>query len=69
MVEGEEVLTLHLDEQGTQPLFLDTNQKKWRPPLMEEEWVVLRQALYQSIREDEWNAMQESLKRRRRTSA
>ena len=40
-----------------QNLFVETSRspaEKWGPPLMEENWVVLCQALYQSIRE-EWN--------------
>ena len=53
VVEGEDVLTLHPEERGSQKLFVDTSRipkEKWGPPLMQEDWVALCQALYQSIR-------------------
>ena len=56
VIEGEEVLTLRPEERGTQKLFVNTKQIPrgiWGPPLMEEDWVVLCQALYQSIGEEE----------------
>ena len=37
-------------------------EEKWRPPLMEEDWVVLCQAMYQSIKEEEWIEMHEKLR-------
>ena len=36
---------------------------KWKPPLMDEDWVVLCQALYQSLGEQEWIEMHTKLKR------
>ena len=54
--EGEEVLTLRPEDRGTQKLFVDTDQipEEKRPPLMDEDWVVLCQALFQSSGEEEW---------------
>ena len=53
VVGGEEVLTLILEEQGTHKLFVDTSTEKWSPPVTEEDWIVLCQALCQSIKEEE----------------
>ena len=49
VIEGEEVLTLRPEERGTQKLFVNPNKRpeeKWAPLLMDEDWVVLYQALY-----------------------
>ena len=37
-------------------------ERKKRPPLMEEDWIVLCQALYQSTSEEEWNELHEMSK-------
>ena len=61
MVEGEKVLTLRLEVQGGQKLFVDASgirQKVW-PPLVEEDWIVLCQAQCQQTEEEEWNEMRE----------
>ena len=45
----KDVLTLCPEETGAHRLFVDTPKisgEKWRPPLMEEDWIVLCQALY-----------------------
>ena len=39
--------------------FFTPKAKKWEPPLMDEDWVVLCQALYQLIGEEEWPKMHE----------
>ena len=53
MVTAEEqVLTLRPEERGTHNLFVNTDEdskRKLGPPLMDEDWLVLCQALYQSI--------------------
>ena len=52
VIEGEDVLILRFEERGTQKLFVNTDlipKGKLRTPLMEKDWVVLCQALYQSI--------------------
>ena len=48
VIEGEEVMTPRLEEKGTQKPFINTSG----PPLMEEDGVVLCQALFQSIKEE-----------------
>ena len=60
VIEGEEVLTLRPEERGTQHMFVSTDEfpkGKWKPPLMDEDWVVLCRALCQSIEEEEWIEM------------
>ena len=50
VIEGEEVLTLRPQERGTQKFFVTTDKipdGKWRPPLMDEDWVALCESLYQ----------------------
>ena len=52
VAEREEFLTLLTEEQGSQKLVVDTSRipkQKWRPHLMEEDWVVPCQAMCQSI--------------------
>ena len=61
----EELIILPLKDQGTQKRFVNTSKMQkemWRPPLMKEDWVVLCQAPYQSIKEEEWIDMHEQLK-------
>ena len=56
VTEGEDILTLCFKERGTQKLFVDTDKItpfKMGQPLMDEDWVVLCQALYQSVGEKE----------------
>ena len=51
-MEGKEVMTLRLEEQGTQALVVNTSnilKERWGQPLMEEDWVVLCLTPYQSI--------------------
>ena len=46
-------------------MFVNTEkipEGKWRPPLMDEDWVVLCQALHLSIEEEEGVEMHEKLK-------
>ena len=46
VIEGEEVMTVRAEEQGTQTLFVNASKvpkDTWRPHLMEKDWVVLRQ--------------------------
>ena len=63
-IQGEEVMTLRPEAQGTRKLTVPRrrSQRTWGPPLMEEDWVVLCQAPYQSINEGEWTEMREKLK-------
>ena len=61
-----EVMTLRPEEQGTRKLFVNPSKipkGKRRSHLMEEDWAVLCQALFQSIKEDVWIEMHEKLKR------
>ena len=56
VVEGEGVMTLRSEEQGTHKLF--GNPSKVRKthgghPVLEEDWVMLCQALFQSIKQEE----------------
>ena len=54
---------LRPEEQDSQTLFVDTRRiptEKCGPPLMEEDWVVLCQALTRSIRAEEWTEMQDN---------
>ena len=52
-------MPLRLEQQGTQtPL-----REYVEVPKVEDEWVVLCQALFQSIKEDQWVKMHENLKR------
>ena len=54
--EGEEVLTLRPknEEHRNSSLSQKNPLVNWEPPLLNEDWVVLCQALYQSIGEEEW---------------
>ena len=55
-------MTFRLEEQGTPKLFVHTSRiprGKRRLPLMEEDWAVLRYALYQSIKDEELTEMHE----------
>ena len=64
VIEGGEATTLHPEEQGTKQLFVNRSKipkEKWRPALMEENWVVLCQAVNQSIKEKEWKEMHDEL--------
>ena len=64
VIEGGEATTLRPEEQGTKQLFVNRSKipkEKWRRPLMEEDWVVLCQALNQSIKEKEWKEMHDEL--------
>ena len=64
VTEGDNVLTLRLDELGAQKLFVDTSKApagQWRPPLVEEDWVVPCQALYQAIGGWEWRDLHQKL--------
>ena len=64
VIEGEEVLTLRPQERGTHELFVTTDKipgGKWRPPLMDEDWVALCQSLYLKIGEEECIEMHEKL--------
>ena len=63
VIEGEELLGLCQDEQGTHQLLVNTSKipkDNWRPPLLEEDRVVLRQALSFN-RKEEWMEMHEKL--------
>ena len=58
-------MALRPEEEGTQTLFVNTSnipKEKWRPPLMEENWVVLCQAPYPFVKLLEWIEMLEKLK-------
>ena len=60
------MLTLHRELQETQKLFVDTSKirdEKREPPLMEEDWVVLCQALYKEIGMEEWRDLFGKLER------
>ena len=64
VIEGEDALTRRLkrEELEKKKNFVNTEQiprGKWGPPFMEEDWVVLCQALYHSIGEEEWTGMHE----------
>ena len=64
VIENEEVMTLRPEEQWTQKLFVNTLKifgDNWGPPLMEEDWVVLCQALCHPIKEEEWKEMHKKL--------
>ena len=64
VIEGEEVMTLRPEEQGTQKLSENTSKipSKMGSPLMDEDLVVLCQAPYQSIKQEEWAEMHEEQK-------
>ena len=59
MVQRPEVLTLHLEEPASQTLFVDVKDPRRKMVT----WVVLCQALKQSIGQEEWTEIHEKLMR------
>ena len=59
-VEGAEELTLRRGEEGGLRTFIDTTTEgdsRWGPPLVDEDWHAICQAIFKDIEGEEWEGM------------
>ena len=58
--EGADELTLRAHEEGALRSFIDTTNvgdKRWEPPLVDEDWHAICQAIYMGVEGAEWETM------------
>ena len=58
--EGPDELTLRAEQAGVSRTFIDTTYVadfKWRPPLVDEDWHAICQAIFQAVEGPEWESM------------
>ena len=57
---GADELTLRAEEEGMLRTFIDTTDvgdNYWKPPLVDEDWHAICQAIFQSVEGPEWETM------------